>query len=289
MVATYSEEQIAEFKAFYQQHGTVRLPGLVEPEMVGKLLNMVDEAATRADEPRDPASTVSYGRAPGRMTIRQQWRENALLREFLLRPALVDVMARIIDTRELRFWFDLTFMHDGSPSGDPGAGSDWHHDIGAFAFKGEQVPSLWMALTPTNAERSRLQIISGSHRWEDGFYRPPGMPADKPDGYLAIPDIDAMIASGEVEVITWDCDPGDAIILHPSVVHGASGNLGDKGAGRRVAITTRWLGDDVRFMPTQNFGSDMIAGMSGGLLPIGARPRGDAFPLVWPNPEAAVG
>ena len=289
MVATYSETQIAEFKAFYQQHGTVRLPGLIEPEIVDKLLNMVDEAAAQADEPRDPASEVSYGRAPGRMTIRRQWRENAFLREFLLRSELVDVMARIVDTKELRFWFDLTFMHDGSPSGEAGAGSDWHHDIGAFAFKGEQLPSLWMALTPTSLERSRLQMISGSHRWEDGFYRPPGMPADKLDGYLAIPDIDGMIASGEAKVITWDCDPGDAIILHPSVVHGASGNLGDKGLGRRVAITTRWFGDDVRFLPTQNFGAGAIAGLGPGELPMGARPRGDAFPLVWSHPEAATG
>lgn len=285
MVAKYSDAQVAEFKAFYEEHGVVKLPGLLEPAVAQQILDIVDETAARVNEPVTPTQGLSFGTAPGRMTIRHQWRENKIVRDFLLRAELVDTMARIIDTEELRFWFDLTFMHDGSPDGTGGVGTDWHHDIAAFGWKGEQLPSLWMALTPANAERSRLMFIDGSHKTVPGYYRPPSMPVGD-DGYLAIPDFDALVASGDAKIVTWDCEPGDAIILHPYTIHGASGNKGENGAGRRVAMTTRWFGDDIRFLPTNGFIGNGIPGVKEQLVAVGGRPRGEYFPLVWTRSQA---
>lgn len=287
MVAKYTDAQVNEFKAFYEQHGVVKLPGLLDAAVVAQLLTVVDETAAKVDAPPTPTQGLSFGTAPGRMTIRHQWRENPFVRDFLLRPELVDTMARIVDTKELRFWYDLTFIHDGSPDGADGAGTDWHHDIAAFPWKGDQLPSLWMALTPSNAERSRLMFIDGSHKSVPGYYRLAGMPVAD-DGYVPLPDFEELIAKGEAKVLTWDCEPGDAIILHPYTIHGASGNKGAKGAGRRVAMTTRWFGDDVRFLPTTGYKGNGIPGVAESPIPVGGRPHGEYFPLVWSREIAAA-
>ena len=54
MIAQYSEAQVAEFKAFYEEHGVVKLPGLLPPSAAAELLRVVDETAARVDEPPTP-------------------------------------------------------------------------------------------------------------------------------------------------------------------------------------------------------------------------------------------
>lgn len=285
MIKRYTDEQIAEFTAFYEEHGVVKLPGLVSPEWVDKILATIDEVAKLADQPRKPGEALSFGKADGRMTIRYMWHEHPLIRQFMLQPALAEPLARIMKSEELRFWFDLTFIHNGAPDGNTGVGTGWHHDIAAFAFKGMQLGSLWMAMTPSNAERSRLMFIDKSHKTVKGFYRTGSMTEKSvDDGLLTCPDFDALVKSGDEKIITWDCEPGDAIILHPYVIHGASGNVGNH--GRRVAITTRWIGDDVRFLPTPGALGVGMPGMEKGAFPLGARATGDYFPLVWPAADS---
>ena len=283
MLKRYSEEELRAMTAHYETHGVVKLPGLIEPEWVDRILAAIDQTAQRADEPQPPDRDLSFGRGDGRMTIRYMWRDVPVVRDFLLRPELAEPIARIVGTQTLRFWFDLTFMHHGGQGGEAGVGTPWHHDIAAFTFKGEQLPSLWMAMTPADEKRSRLEFISGSHKTVPGFYRTPDnpRPADgSDDGFLDLPDFDARVAAGEEKLLTWDYEPGDAVIIHPYTIHGAKGNSG--GAhGRRVAITTRWLGDDVRFLPTYWAKAQQAVGIAKSGLNFGSRAKGEYFPLVW--------
>ncbi|MDX2221713.1 MAG: phytanoyl-CoA dioxygenase family protein [Rhodospirillaceae bacterium] len=295
MVKRFNDGELAEFAAFYEEHGAVKLPGLIEPDWVSRILHEVDVAAAHADDP-EPKHAISYGRGPGRMTIRYMWRVNPVVRSFLLREELVEALARIVDTSELRLWFDLTFIHDTSaPGADGGEGSRWHHDASAFVWKGQKLPSLWMALTPSDENRSRLMFIDGSHKKCPGYYRPPSNSVnDKGEtlsGYYPVPECDALVAEGKAKILTWDCQPGDAIVIHPQTLHGARGVKGNQ--GRRVAMTTRWLGDDCRWVPgLYDAGGRGIPGLDGipGLpqselnkFYLGDRPRGDLFPLVWPK------
>jgi ectoine hydroxylase-related dioxygenase (phytanoyl-CoA dioxygenase family) len=225
------------------------------------------------------------------MTIRYMWRENEFIRNFLLRPEMAEPIARIADTKTLRFWFDLTFIHQSSQDGKAGPGTAWHHDCSAFDFKGLKLPSLWMAMTPTDSQRSRLEFIDKSHKSVPGFYRAPAAvyraevgnykPEQSNDGFLECPDYNQLVAEGKEKVISWDCKPGDAIILHPYTIHGAKGNVGNAAHGRRVAITTRWLGDDVRFIPTPYNANVRTPGFAAANMPLGALPKGEYFPLVW--------
>jgi ectoine hydroxylase-related dioxygenase (phytanoyl-CoA dioxygenase family) len=283
MLRSYTHEELQAFTEHYETQGVVKLPGLIDAEWVARILAAIDQTSLLADGPQPPDRDLSFGRGDGRMTIRYMWRDVPVVRDFLLRPELAEPIAHIVGTKTLRFWFDLTFIHGGGAHGEAGQGTPWHHDIAAFTFKGEQLPSLWMALTPADAQRSRLMFIAGSHKTVPGFYRTPDNPAPADghsDGFLDLPDFDALVASGREKVITWDCAPGDAIIIHPYTIHGARGNTGQH-AGRRVAITTRWLGDDVRFLPTHWARAQQAVGIAKSGLVLGARPHGEYFPLVW--------
>jgi ectoine hydroxylase-related dioxygenase (phytanoyl-CoA dioxygenase family) len=280
MITRYTDAELARFADFYDEHGAVRLPGLVEPEWVTRILAEIDRAIAQYSPDPQPGRSTNYGRGKGRMTIRQQWRDNPVIREFLFREALTVPLARIARCTVLQFWFDLTFIHEAAAENEAGHGSDWHHDIAAFAFKGEKLPSLWMAMTPATRELSRIEFIDGSHRTVPGFYSPPtGGNAD--DGLLPAPDFTAMVESGKERVLTWDCAAGDAIVIHPYTIHGAKGNAGTSQHNRRIAITTRWLGDDVRWLPLDPNRGRTAFGVDGSPPPIGARPPAALYPVVW--------
>ncbi len=283
MVKRYTDAEIAALTAYYQEHGAVRLAGLIEPEWVERILATIDETSHLADQPQPPGRDLSFGRGDGRMTIRYMWRDVPVVREFLLRPELAEPIARIVGTKTLRFWFDLTFIHTGA-GGEAGVGTPWHHDIAAFTFKGEQLPSMNISRLRFSSARVIAIHSDGSHRSVPGYYRTPDnpRPADgSDDGFLDLPDFDAMVAEGREKIITWDCDPGDAIIIHPYVIHGARGNASGDDHGRRVAITTRWLGDDVRYLPTNWTKASKAVGIAKSNLHLGSRAQGEYFPLVW--------
>lgn len=46
------------------------------------------------------------------------------------------------------------------------------------------------------------------------------------------------------QIVRWAMEPGDVMVFHADIVHGAPGYAG---VGRRRALVTRWLGDDARF------------------------------------------
>ena len=89
-----------------------------------------------------------------------------------------------------------------------------------------------------------LNKLEGSAKTADGQERNRGKNRSATSlAGLTIPDFDTLIANGTARVLTWDCQPGDAILLHPCTIHGARGNDGQGTQPRRIAMTTRWLGE----------------------------------------------
>ncbi|MCU0757612.1 MAG: phytanoyl-CoA dioxygenase family protein [Steroidobacteraceae bacterium] len=296
----FSPAQLAGFHDTYQRDGVVKVPGLLSAAWVARLgaalqrarqvltaraaptanprLGRTDganalasETATRAD---DGYSTAQYSEARGRLTIRWLWRDDPEVRAFFTHAGVAPVVAAVIGARRLQYWYDLTFFQD--PDAD-GAGSPWHHDIAAFPCKGEQIPSLWIAMTDIDRRMSPLQCIRGSHRgltqYRPPVYVDPGLPL--PDGYADMPDVESRIASGEFERISWDFRAGDALLIHPYTLHGAPPNESDQG---RIAFTTRWAGDDVVWKPDAF--SMAVPGVDLARVPVGERPSGPLFPYA---------
>ena len=281
MIRHYDACDIRKLAADYGVHGVVYLPGFLGQEELARLQHIVD---TTINQPPTPGQAFSSQSSEGRLTMRYLWRDNVDLRNVLFQQAVAKPIADIVGSRTLRFWFDLTFVHFGAPHGNRGIGTPWHHDVPTFSFRGDLMPSLWLALTPADSTLSQLMIIDGSHRTNQGYYRSPELPKPpdgSPDGFVDLPDFDALIANGTAKVLTWDCQPGDAILLHPCTIHGARGNDGQGAHPRRVAMTTRWLGDDVRFLPHSYERALKQPAVAQTRLMLGQRPDGDWFPLVY--------
>jgi hypothetical protein len=236
MIKRYSEGDIRCLAADYGTHGAVHLPGFLGNEALARLQDVVDAATATIDRPRTADQASSCLRSDGRLAIRYLWRDSADLRQVLLQRAVAQPVARIIGSKTLRFWFDLTF------------------------------------------------VIDGSHRTNEGYYRSPELKKPAPgeqDGFVDLPDFDALIASGDARMLTWDCQPGDAILLHPCTIHGALGHDGNGKHPRRIAMTTRWLGDDVRFLPHSYDRARQQPAIAQTNLMLGQRPHGEWFPLVY--------
>ncbi len=91
------------------------------------------------------------------------------------------------------------------------------------------------------------EFVAGSHLWNRMFtplkfvdHRPYDCAFER---FEDLPDIEAK--RGDYEIVSWTLEPGDAIAFHMKTVHGAPGTATH--ATRRLAIATRWLGDDAVF------------------------------------------
>jgi ectoine hydroxylase-related dioxygenase (phytanoyl-CoA dioxygenase family) len=187
MIRQYREDDIRRLAADYDTHGAVHLPGFLGNEALARLQSVVYGAIAAVEQPRIADQASSCLRSDGRLTIRYLWRDSADLREVLLQRAIAQPIARIIGSKTLRFWFDLTFVHFATEPGNAGLGTPWHHDVPTFSFKGDLMPSLWLALTPANSTLSRLMFIDGSHRTNHGYYRSPEIKEPAPgeqDGFV---------------------------------------------------------------------------------------------------------
>ena len=107
---------------------------------------------------------------------------------------------------------------------------------------------------PGNRRGSGMEFIRGSHL-DDVYYLPEvfggadnksGQWANEQQG-VAVPDIDAN--REEYDIVSFDMAPGDALIFSAWVLHGARGN--SSSTQDRVALSTRWLGDDVLWDPRE--------------------------------------
>ena len=212
------------------------------------------------------------GEAPTFRTLLYLWEKDEDFGAFALDSALPGIAARILQSEEVRLFADqLLVKEPGSVEKTP-----WHQDQPYWPLCGTQLCTIWVALDPVTLENGAVEYIRGSHRWGK-WYKPQSFsaqsPIDAPD-WETIPDFDKQ--RDRHEFLHWDVEPGDAIIHHPLIVHGAGGN-GHADRQRR-AIAPRYVGDDVRWCPADGLTLRRNPG-----LPIGSTLDSPLFPLVAPR------
>lgn len=183
------------------------------------------------------------------------------------------VAARLMDADRVRFFYDQLFIKaPGTPAPTP-----WHNDLPFWPFGGNDLISLWIALTPVSKETSGVQYVAGSHHWKKMFraVTPDYDPRFMNEAHEICPDYGDG-SHDEVRLLSWDMQPGDVLCHHPLTVHGAAGN--SSATQWRVGLSVRYLGNDVQWDPrphTMKLRSDP------GVAP-GQFPSDDAaLPIVW--------
>lgn len=239
-----SNEQIKQF----EEDGVICLRSVISPHWVEHLREATDGVlAAQAEDIRDTGGSGSF-----RMSLDMWLRDDGFRRYALEGPSAAIAKALMRGSPVTLFADQLFVKEPGTSTPTP-----WHQDQTYWPVVGEQIFTVWVPMDTVTKESSGLEYIKGSHRWGRKF-KPQGL-GDGDLSWMAapeeedIPDIDAE--RSKYEFLSWDMEPGDALVHHSLAVHGAGGNRSQ--ANRRRAVATRWCGEDAFFRPKAIYTPEM--------------------------------
>jgi ectoine hydroxylase-related dioxygenase (phytanoyl-CoA dioxygenase family) len=235
----------------FRKEGVVVLKGIFEPVDLLRATAAFDWSVSHPT----PAVQRYYPR-PGATFLQDSYNvESWPLYERFIRESRLDaVIAEILNTQEMWFYFEQIFLK----SGDGVRRTPWHQDLPYLPVDGSQFAVVWMSLDPVSQDNA-LEFIPGSHLGTS--YNPTSFdPNDDTDPFFEegsmprLPDIEADRAAWNIA--SWATAPGDAIVFHPGIMHGGAPT--PVGATRRT-LSLRFLGDDVTFAhrPKMKAGADV--------------------------------
>lgn len=256
----------------FRSDGVVKVEQAVESAWIGRLLQVADDELA---SPGDWVTDSNPGAPTNRLfTTRYLWRHNPTIAEFTRESGVAGLAGELLGATSMRLYFDHTLIKEPNTENP----TPWHQDIPYWPFLGKQIASVWVALTAATVQASSLEFVRGSHRW-DNYFAPEGF--DDSVGWTQdfdgpkVPDIEANRA--DYDIVGFTVEPGDALVFSAWTLHGAPGNAADS---RRVAFSTRWLGDDATWSPHP--GCDPTITQNDVSVDPGEYPADDdRFPICW--------
>ena len=234
-----------EIQEAFAADGVVKVPGAVGEEWIDRIL---EDAQSQLVDGGPWVTDTNPGAATDRLfTTRYRWQHEPAVRDFVFSSPIASMAAALTGSSTMRFYFDHLLVKEPHTA----APTPWHQDIPYWPFLGKQIVSAWVSASRSSVSESSLEFVRGSHRW-DAYYAPESFDFD--GGWTEdfdgepMPDIEAARDQADCpyDIVGFDVEPGDAIFFSAWIIHGAPPN---RGAGRRVALSTRWLGDDATWFP----------------------------------------
>ncbi len=251
--------------ATFARDGVVRLRNAFPLECMKELPEATDEAMAKPSVHCEDFASEQGGRFFTDILLAERF--PAFCRFANDSPA-AEIAGRIMGARYARLFYDQIFVKEpGTPMRTP-----WHQDQPYWPVCGEQMCSIWLPLDTVSRETS-VEYICGSHHWPE--HAPCSFGDGEPYESTGLPDMpDIEAYRDQYRIASFVLEPGDCIVFHSRIVHGAPGN---KSTRRRRAVITRWLGEDVRFRGSRekerrNDGNPLSECTSAGI---------DKFPMIW--------
>ena len=253
-------------RATYEADGVVCLRRAFLQEWLSFLEGAVEEAMAAPGPNAEEFVAEGAGRFFGDLELALRLPK---FRRFAFESPAAEIAARVMEASRVNFFYDqLLVKEPGTSEVTP-----WHQDQPYWAVSGHQVCSVWLPLDPIPEEVS-VEYVCGSHKWPEfsPYHFADGSPYVG-TGLSPLPDIEGNRHNYDIR--RFEMQPGDCLVFHAMIVHGAPGN---SGRHRRRALATRWCGDDARYY--RRPGEVAIPTIDPG-LPDGALLEGERFPLVW--------
>ncbi len=265
---TISEEQIDQ----YQRDGVLFLEQAftdwVEPLRTGLENNLANPQnyrfpaeSTRADEPgRFFDSYCNWTLIP------EYWK-------FVFNSGAAALAGKAMRASYAQFFHEHAFTKQaGTQRATP-----WHQDIPYYCVSGDQGVSIYIALDDVDQDVS-VQFVKGSHGWGKVFY--PKVWLDNADFNVGDADYDGPVPDieqhpGNYDIVCWPLKAGDTLLFNFKTLHGTSDGIMRKS---RSAFSTRWMGDDIRYLHRSGETSPPYIDIG---LQTGDHMREDWFPIVW--------
>jgi|CXWL01.1.fsa_nt_gi ectoine hydroxylase-related dioxygenase (phytanoyl-CoA dioxygenase family) len=274
----HSIENIA---ADYRRDGAAVIRNAIDAQWVRRMQNAVDRVITvpgpAAVEYTAPGKS---GRFVGDFFVWMRDRDfEALAKESPL-PMLA---GQIMQATDVRLFYDQLLVKEPQTEEQ----TPWHQDLPYWPLRGADVLSMWVALDSVTLTTGAVRYARGSHR-SGALYAPAAFGKDSGFGAIyarmGLPPFPAGdVVERDYEMLSWDIEPGDAVIHHPLVFHAAGGNL--SAGSRRRAVSIRYMGDDVLLdgRPGTFIEKESVRALLKEPIAVndGERPSGANFPIVW--------
>lgn len=254
----------------YERDGVLLLRGFFDPDWITRMR----EATLRvmADPPCRSYDFTPEGN-PGRFFMSvYMWQADPDFRAFALESPAAEIAGQLMRSQRVNFFYDHLFVKEPGTA-EP---THWHNDLPFWPVLGEQITSLWLALTSVTHESSGIEYVRGSHKWRKWYNSvAPSRDPHYAAGLEECPNFSEM--RDQYDVVSWSMEPGDVLVHHPFTAHGAPGNASL--TERRIGFATRWTGDDAVYDPRP--ATISLAGEPG--LAAGDPLGGPQFPEVLPR------
>lgn len=269
----------------YDRDGVVLVRNSVAPEWIERLNALIEAIVASPSRWASDSGEQVAGQQGRALDERYLWRENEGVRRFVFDSGVANLVGQAMQTKTLRFYFDHWFVKE------PGTNNEtpWHQDAPYWPFTGRQIASVWLALSPVDRDASGLELIKGSHKWNKTFKPKPFVKTDPKTDWIRkaesapgeeIPDIDNH--RDTYDIFSEPMNPGDGLIFSAWMVHAAPNNRSTR---RRAAVSTRWLGDDVRWNPHSQ-ADPTVRQEDVSMQPGELATDDDRFPVAWRLPAS---
>lgn len=262
----------------YQDDGVVRVREAIDPEWIPTMIERIDRRMRRPG--RWGGDSNPGGREGRFLHDRYMWPEDEGFREFAFESGLGRLAAQAMGSLTARLYFDQIFVKEPRTQEK----FFWHQDLPYWPMAGRQICSAWVTFYDVDAESSGQEFVRGTDRGDKLFrpVMPEGVAGSGGTEFIGssdqepIPDFDAE--RDRHDIVSFEMRAGDALIFNTRIAHSSRGNA--HATRRRVALSTRWLGDDAIWDPRP--GTDPIVTQEQVCVPPGAMASGDPerFPLV---------
>lgn len=300
------ERQITqeEIEAFHRD-GAVLVKGVLSQEWIDLVAEGVDDAFF------NPGGMS--GGIPGLHIDQFPASRSTKLRRIIEESPVAEIVGSTLCS-PVRFYMDQMFYKSEGKLTE----TAWHQDTCYYNIAGHDLIRAWLCPDPVPREAS-LEVIRGSQFW-NVTYRPlvGRDPDEDPDARAlleageksqepllgpeyhkdwsydssvmdknlpATPDIEAHRDS--FDILGWDFEPGDVILFHGHILHGAPGGV--TLPHPRRAHASLWAGTDVRYLRRRGqIIPDPVALYEH--KPKSGQPLSDfpdVFPVAWSPPESA--
>jgi hypothetical protein len=217
----------------FHEHGWVRLPRLLGPETVSRILHELDAGA----ELVKPTATEKWMTQSAYSQVLRShdgmaWKQ-PFFHELGTSTRLTSAALRLMRQDEGLFIHDMSFFKPGTE----GLPTPFHQDFPHWPFDRAAAITIWVALTDLASETGTLRFLGGSHREPPlgRFSRAVG--DDMRNAYPHLAEKYPVEAGEGLEA-------GDATVHMDLTIHGSGPNTTDD---TRAAYTARYMPLDVLY------------------------------------------
>ncbi len=262
----------------YRTDGVVHIPGFADDVTVERMLADADAQMTAPPGPYTENLTTQGVF----FQDRDIYRHRPAFRDWVMSSNVAEQAGRAMGAHRVQFYFDHLFILDPDSAKDQ---YYWHQDQPYWGAAGDDICSFWLALTDCGADSGALEFVRGTDHGP--LYEPVAF------GDNSAADHDGTTASGlktitdqpayhehpdDYEIIGFEVTAGDAILFNTKIMHSSRGNHSP--SQRRVAYSTRWLGDDATFQPKPGF-QDPLTYPEEGFAVGESMSKSTKFPMLW--------